>query len=114
MNKERDNKVPRQQLERSDHEEKQADEFHLQDRGQEVPRPGILQPIRYLQQDAPIVLGLSCIFSFFAITYQIVSDKQMKLGQSLRTVGLRDTSFWMSLFIIATVLAFAYALLLFQ
>lgn len=28
---------------------------------------------------APVVLGLSCIFSFFAFTYQIVSDKQMKL-----------------------------------
>ncbi|CAL6089113.1 ABC_transporter family protein [Hexamita inflata] len=54
---------------------------------------------------APVVLGISCIFSFFAFTYQIVSDKQMKLRQSLHTVGLRDTSFWASLFVVAVILA---------
>ena len=50
---------------------------------------------------APVVLALSCIFSFFAFTYQIVSDKEMKLRQSLHTVGLRDSAFWASLFVVA-------------
>lgn len=28
---------------------------------------------------APVVLSLGCVFSFFSFTYQIVSDKQLKL-----------------------------------
>lgn len=36
----------------------------------------------------------------------------MKLRQSLHTVGLRDTSFWMSLFVVAVVLAAAQSMLI--
>ncbi|KAH0572553.1 ABC transporter family protein [Spironucleus salmonicida] len=61
---------------------------------------------------APVVLGISCLFSFFAFSFSIVSEKQMKLRQSLHTVGLRDSAFWLSQFTIAIGLSFCQSFLL--